>query len=106
MKKQNYKKREEKDVIDKILELGSIPFMQLKGDEKLLFLVDDDKWCLDDTCRWLDVFKRVFPNVDFCVFLKSMFTNVREITDREYSMLNNILKRCDNSNEVNNNENI
>ena len=101
MNRRNNKKKKKKNII-KMLESGLIPFMQLMGNEKLLFIVDDDKWTLNDTSEWLNIFNNVFSNVKFCVFPKSMFTSVQKITDEEYSVLNNILKRCNNSNEVNN----
>ena len=84
---------------------NTIQPMQLKGNEKLLFFVDDNKWSIEDTIEWMNVFSDNFSGIKFCILPLSMFKSVQKITGKEYSMLNNILKRCVNKNKVNNNEN-
>lgn len=84
---------------------NTIQPMHLKGNEKLLFFVDDNKWSIEDTIEWMNVFSDNFSGIKFCILPLSMFKSVQKITGKEYSMLNNILKRCVNKNKVNNNEN-
>ena len=68
--------------------------MQLKGDEKLLFFVDDNEWNIDEVSRWLLNLSKCLPYATLAVLPASMFKNVQKITSKEYTMLNNILKRC------------
>ena len=85
---------------------NTIQPMQLKGNEKLLFFVDDnnDNWRFYDIYKWMNKFSETFPDIKFAVFPVSIFKDLQKITGKEYSMLNNILKRCVDKNKVNNNE--
>ena len=74
--------------------------MQLKGNEKLLFFVNDNEWNIEEVGRWLLNLSEHLPYVTLDVLPASMFKNVDKITEKEYSMLNNILKRCTKNNEV------
>ena len=76
--------------------------MQLKGNEKLLFFVNDNEWNIEEVERWLCKIAECLPYATLAVLPASMFKNVQKITGKEYSMLNNILKRYSGSNEVNN----
>lgn len=100
MYKRPWKKRKTKNVNSITSEYKSIPFMQLKGDEKLLFFADDDRWNVEGITKWLNMFSETFPSITFAVLPLTMFKNVQRITGKEYSVLNNILKRCVNNNEV------
>ena len=67
--------------------------MQIKGDEKLLFVLDDNEWNLEDANKWLNIFSEGFPYITICLFLKSMFNNIQELTEEEYTVLNNIFEK-------------
>ena len=73
---------------------NTIQPMQLKGNEKLLFFVDDNEWNIDEVSRWLLNLSECLPYATLAVLPASMFNNVQKITGKEYSILNNILKRC------------
>ena len=96
MYKRPWRKRKRKNINGICAEYKSIPFMQLQGNEKLLFFVDDnsDNWRLIDIYNWTEIFRKSFPYINFCVLPVSMFKDLQKITGKEYSMLNNILKRC------------
>lgn len=81
---------------------NTIQPIQLKGNEKLLFFIDDDNddWSFYDICKWMNNFSETFPSIKFAVFPVSIFKDLKKITEKEYSMLNNILKRCTKNNEV------
>lgn len=84
----------------KKVKLNNAEYMQIKGNEKLLFVLDDNEWTLEDASKWLNIFSEGFPYITTCLFLKSMFNNIQELTEEEYTVLNNILKKCKYSNEV------
>ena len=94
MYKRPWRKRKNKNINGIIAEFKSVPFVQLKGDEKLLFFADDDRWNVEGITKWLNMFSETFPSITFAVLPLTMFKNVQRITGKEYSMLNNILKRC------------
>ena len=73
---------------------NTIQPMQLKDNEKLLFFVDDNEWNIDEVSRWFINLSECLPYATFAVLPASMFKNVQKITGKEYSILNNILKRC------------
>ena len=104
MYKRPWRKRKNKNINGITSEYKSIPFIQLQGNEKLLFFVDDNEWNFEGILKWTNMFVQEFPNIKFCIFPLSMFKSVPKITEKEYSMLNNILKRCVDKNKVNNNE--
>ena len=58
------------------------------------FFVDDDRWKFEGVIKWTNIFVQEFPNIKFCILPLSMFKSAPKITGKEYSMLNNILKRC------------
>lgn len=84
----------------KKVKLNNAEYMQIKGDEKLLFVLDDNEWNLEDTNKWLNIFSECFPYITICLFLKSMFNNIQGLTEEEYTVLNNVLKKCRYNNEV------
>lgn len=100
MYKRPWRKRKNKNINGIIAKYKPIQFMQLQGNEKLLFFVDDDNWRFYDIYEWMNGFSETFPDIKFAVFPVSIFKSVKKITGKEYSMLNNILKRCVNNNEV------
>lgn len=79
---------------------NTIQPIQLKGNEKLLFFIDDNEWNIEEVGRWLLNLSEHLPYATLGVLPASMFKNVDKITEKEYSMLNNILKRCTKNNEV------
>ena len=105
MYKRPWRKRKNKIINGIIAKYKPIQFIQLQGNEKLLFFLDDNKWSIEDAIKWTNAFSDNFSGIKFCILPLSMFKNVQKITGKEYSMLNNILKRCVNKNKVNNNEN-
>ena len=107
MYKRPWRKRKNKNINGITSEYKSIPFIQLHGNEKLLFFIDDDNdnWRFYDIYKWMNKFSETFPDIKFAVFPVSIFKDLQKITGKEYSMLNNILKRCVDKNKVNNNEN-
>lgn len=87
-------------IMNKDKSLYNTPFMQFKGNEKLLFFVNDEEWCLDDITKWMDVINSVYPALSLVVLPVSMLKGVEKITRKEYTMLNNILKRMKDKNNV------
>lgn len=94
MYKRPWKKRKNQNNNGIYAEYKSIPFMQIHDNEKLLFFVDDDRWKFEDIIKWTNIFVQEFPNIKFCILPLSMFKSAPKIIGKEYSMLNNILKRC------------
>ena len=73
--------------------LNKAEYMQSEGNEKLLFVLDDNEWSLEDASKWLNMFSEGFPYITICLFLKSMFNNIQELTEEEYTVLNNIFEK-------------
>lgn len=74
-------------------ELTTLPFTRIKENDRLLFVVDDYKWTLYDINRWFNAFGKVYPEVKCVLLPYSMSESHIKITSKEYTMLNNILKR-------------
>lgn len=72
----------------------TMPYITIKGDEKFLFLADTEFYTIDDITNWINIFKKCYPTVSYVVFPDNMFKAMPKITGKEYTMLNNLLKRC------------
>lgn len=74
-------------------EITTLPFTRIKENDRLLFVVDDYEWTLYDINRWLKAFEKFFTDVSCIILPYSMSESHIKITSKEYTMLNNILKR-------------
>jgi hypothetical protein len=62
-------------------------------DDRLLFVVDTEKYDLGEVLNWVHAFRQVVDN-KFVVFPKSLLYTMIPITGKEYTMLNNLLSRA------------
>lgn len=74
-------------------ELTTLPFTRIKENDRLLFVMNDYEWTLDNINRWMNAFGKVYPDVSCIVLPYSMAQSHIKITSKEYTMINNILKR-------------
>lgn len=71
--------------------IAPLPY-SIEPSKKYLFLVDDKEWTVEDVMGWFYLFKETFNN-DIVILPKSMISTKTTITSKEYTVLNNILKR-------------
>ncbi len=71
--------------------IAPLPY-SIEPGKKYLFLVDDKEWTVEDVMEWFNLFKKTFNN-DVVIVPKSMISAKTTITGKEYTVLNNILKR-------------
>ena len=74
-------------------ELTTLPFTRIKENDRLLFVMNDYEWTLDNINRCMNAFGKVYPDVSCIVLPYSMAQSHIKITSKEYTMINNILKR-------------
>ena len=74
--------------------ISSLPFATIPSDAYLMFFADTEEFGLDIMCKYAKIFEQTFPETtSFVIVPKNMFSKPIKITGKEYSMLNNILKR-------------
>lgn len=73
--------------------LSSLPFINIKDGENLLFLVDTDKCYLEDLCKFSEILGSAFPKNNIAFLPKDMALYPVSITGKEYTVINNVLKR-------------
>ena len=73
--------------------LSSLPFINIKDGEILLFLVDTDEWYLEDVGNFLKILDMAFPYSNIAFLPKSMALHSVQISKEEYVVINNVLKR-------------
>ena len=74
--------------------ISSLTFAVIPSDAHLMFFVDIEEYGIDIMCKYAKMFEQVVPETTpFVIVPKDMFSKPIGITDKEYTMLNNILKR-------------
>ena len=73
--------------------LSSLPFINIKDEENMLFLVDTNEWYLEDIAKFLEMLDCAFPHSNIAFLPKSMALHSIQITKEEYVVINNVLKR-------------
>lgn len=68
------------------------PYINAKKDDNLIFLIDTDEWDLSDAFEWFNRAAEVL-DCSMVMFPKDMFCGLTKITEEEYTVINNILKR-------------
>lgn len=76
------------------IHISSLPFARIKKDERLLFLANIEEYNIHEVSKWSDNFSKVYPDVKYVIFPDNMFTSITRLTGKEYTVINNILKRC------------
>jgi hypothetical protein len=69
-----------------------LPYINAKKDDNLIFLIDTDEWDLSDAFKWFNKAAEVL-DCGMAMFPKDMFCGATKITQEEYAVINNVLKR-------------
>lgn len=81
-------------VINKNNKVNYLPYVHIKDCDNLLFFANTDIYDIETISNWVKIFSEAFPKVNFCVMPDNMFYAVPKITGKEYTMINNIIRRC------------
>lgn len=68
-----------------------IPYVELNNGN-YLFVVDDEKWSYESVKNWSDSISENLPDIKFVIVLKSVFTDMRNITDEQYEYIKDIMR--------------
>ena len=69
-----------------------IPFVEL-ATGNYLFIVDYEKWDLESVRNWSNNISKCLPDIKFVILLKSMFTDIKNLTDEQFEFIKNIIKK-------------
>lgn len=73
--------------------ISYLPFINIEDGSNLLFITDTDEWTLAEVSDWFNRISNCFANVNIAILPKNMTNKPVSITDKEYTVINNILKR-------------
>lgn len=72
---------------------STLPFINLDKMRRIMFFVDTEEYDLETCLKWFKVMQKIMPDIDLCIIPSNMINSFTPITGKEYTMLNNILKR-------------
>ena len=73
--------------------ISSLPYFGVKDGDNLCLIVDTYNMDLYYASKWADAFMKCFPKVGIALIPKDMCCGVTTITGKEYTVINNVLKR-------------
>jgi len=88
--KKNWKKR-----INKKIKPLPLPY-QVESYKNYLFMFDIEEWGIDEVSKFSEYLGKCYPENGFAFMPNTMGLHSTTITGKEYTMINNILKRMKN----------
>lgn len=76
--------------------INYLPYVHIKDGDNLMFFANTDNYNIDMINSWVKVFSGAFPKVGYVVVPDDMFYAVPKLTGKEYTVINNILKKIKN----------
>ena len=73
--------------------ISSLPCINVPDGSNLFFLLDTDKYSLDEVIDWMEAISVDLPKVNIALLPKDMCCGVTPITGKEYTVINNVLNR-------------
>lgn len=73
--------------------INYLPYTNIKDGDNLLFFANTDNYDIGMISNWLKWFNEAFPKVNCIIVPDDMFYAVPKLTGKEYTVINNILKK-------------
>lgn len=83
-------------VINRNNKINYLPYVYIKDGDNLMFFANTDNYDLEMINSWIKAFSQAFPKVGCAVVPDDMFYAVHKLTGKEYTVINNILKKIKN----------
>lgn len=75
------------------IHVSTLPFVNLDKMKRIMFFIDTEEYDLETCLKWFEVIQKNMSDIDLCILPSDMINGFTSITGKEYTTLNNILKK-------------